>query len=560
MTTEEPLATGHAALAAGRWAEARTAFEAALAREETAQACFGLAAALWWLGENQASVSRCTHAYSLFRRAGDVGSAVQCAVWLSITYKANFANFAAASGWIGRAERLLEPLEPGSLHGWTRVARAYRMADLDTAEELTVRAVDLAREAGDTDLELVALSQLGLIRVGQGQTSAGFALIDEAMAAVLAGERSTLDTVVYTCCDMLNACELAGDVERAAQWCKVADDFVERYGCPFLYAECRIYYGSVLAAKGQWDDAERELGAGLRITRGACPGLHARALIRLAALRVRQGRLEEAEQHLSQLGAGVGAEAEAEETLSLAALLLARGDAPAASRTLEQRLDRLAEHRTHLATALDLLVEAYVASGDGDAATAAVGRLAAVTGSSDSDRLAAVAAGAQGRVSLTCGDPATAVAHLEAALRLWSHLEFPFEVARTRFELSRVLAPTRPDVAVDHARRALATFEALGAALDGDRVAAFLRSLGVTARTGPKGVGPLTMREQEVLRLLGSGLSNPEIAARLHVSRKTASHHVSNVLAKLNLRNRAEAAAYAAGVLRAAGDPPPRRP
>lgn len=560
VTTEEPLATGHAALAAGRWAEARTAFEAALAREETAQACFGLAAALWWLGENQASVSRCTHAYSLFRRAGDVGSAVQCAVWLSITYKANFANFAAASGWIGRAERLLEPLEPGSLHGWTRVARAYRMADLDTAEELTVRAVDLAREAGDTDLELVALSQLGLIRVGQGQPGAGFALIDEAMAAVLAGERSTLDTVVYTCCDMLNACELAGDVERAAQWCKVADDFVERYGCPFLYAECRIYYGSVLAAKGQWDDAERELGAGLRITRGACPGLHARALIRLAALRVRQGRLEEAEQHLSQLGAGVGAEAEAEETLSLAALLLARGDAPAASRTLEQRLDRLAEHRTHLATALDLLVEAYVASGDGDAATAAVGRLAAVTGSSDSDRLAAVAAGAQGRVSLTCGDPATAVAHLEAALRLWSHLEFPFEVARTRFELSRVLAPTRPDVAVDHARRALATFEALGAALDGDRVAAFLRSLGVTARTGPKGVGPLTMREQEVLRLLGSGLSNPEIAARLHVSRKTASHHVSNVLAKLNLRNRAEAAAYAAGVLRAAGDPPPRRP
>ncbi|MGH3834821.1 MAG: LuxR C-terminal-related transcriptional regulator [Pseudonocardiaceae bacterium] len=561
MTIEEPLATGHAALAAGRWAEARTAFGAALAqdnRDDTAQACFGLAAALWWLGENQASVSQCAHAYSLFRRAGDVGSAVQCAVWLSITYKANFANFAAASGWIGRAERLLEPLEPGPLHGWVWVARAYRMADLDTAEELTMRAVDLAREVGDTDLELVALSQLGLVRVGQGQTGAGFALIDEAMAAALAGERSTLDTVVYTCCDMLNACELASDVKRAAQWCKVADDFVQRYGCPFLYAECRIYYGSILAAKGQWNDAERELGAGLRITDGACPGLHAKALIRLAALRVRQGRLEEAEQHLSQLGAGVGAEAE--EALALAALLLARGDAPAASRNLEQRLDRLAEHRTHLATALDLLVEAYVAAGDGDAATAAVGRLADVAGSADSDRLDAVAAAALGRVSLTCGDPAAAVAHLEAALRLWSHLEFPFEVARTRFELSRVLAPTRPDVAVDHARRALATFEALGAALDGDRVAAFLRSLGVTARTGPKGVGTLTMREQEVLRLLGTGLSNPEIATRLHVSRKTAAHHVSNVLAKLNLRNRAEAAAYAASGIGATGHPVSRHP
>jgi tetratricopeptide (TPR) repeat protein len=213
--------------------------------------------------------------------------------------KANFANFAAASGWIGRAERLLEPLEPGPLHGWTWVARAYRMDDLDQAEELTVRAVDVARQAEDADLELVALAQLGLIRVGQGATSAGFALLDEAMAAALAGERSTLDTVVYTCCDMLNACELASDVERAVQWCKVADDFVETYGCPFLYAECRIYYGSVLAAKGRWGDAERELGAGLRITDGACPGLHTKALIRLADLRVRQGRLEEAEQLLS---------------------------------------------------------------------------------------------------------------------------------------------------------------------------------------------------------------------------------------------------------------------
>jgi hypothetical protein len=75
------------------------------------------------------------------------------------------------------------------------------MADLQAAEELTGRALTVARAAAAVDVELTALSQLGLIRVGQGETAAGFAMIDEAMAAALGGERSTLDTVVYTCCD-----------------------------------------------------------------------------------------------------------------------------------------------------------------------------------------------------------------------------------------------------------------------------------------------------------------------------------------------------------------------
>ncbi len=107
------------------------------------------------------------------------------------------------------------------------------------------------------------------------------------------------------------------------------------------------------------------------------------------------------------------------------------------------------------------------------------------------------------------------------------------------------MAVRRPLDAVEQAQRALASFERLGAVIDTDRVAAFLRTLGITSRVGPKGVGVLTVREQEVLRLLALGLSNPELAERLHVSRKTASHHVSSILTKLGLRNRAEAAAYA---------------
>ena len=547
MTPQESLAAGTVALAAGRWEDARIAFEDAIAGTETAEGHFGLAAALWWLGENHGSVRHCTQAYSLFRRSGETAAAVQCALWLGVVYKANFANFVAANGWIARADRLLESLDEGSLHGQSWVARAYRMPDLRAAEELTDRALAVARAAADVDLELTALSQLGLIRVGQGEAAAGFALIDEAMAAVLGGERSTLDTVVYTCCDMLNACELAGDVERAAQWCEVADDFVKTYGCPFLYAECRIYYGSVLAATGRWDDAEQELSAGLRITDRACPGLHGRALSRLAGLRVRQGRLEEAEQLLDLVGEGV--DAEAEVSLWRAALLLARGDAPAASRALAQRLHDLAEHRMHLAGALDLLVDAHVAAGDPDAGEAAAGRLCRIAAAANDDQLGALGAAARGRVAIVRGDLTTAAADLRAALRAWSGLHRPFEAARTRLDLARALVATEPESAIDEARRALAGFAGLGAAADADRAAAFLRSVGVVPRVGPKRVGVLTAREREVLGLLGAGLSNPEIAQRLHVSRKTAAHHVSSILAKLGLRNRAEAAAQAVALL-----------
>jgi DNA-binding NarL/FixJ family response regulator len=107
----------------------------------------------------------------------------------------------------------------------------------------------------------------------------------------------------------------------------------------------------------------------------------------------------------------------------------------------------------------------------------------------------------------------------------------------------------------DEARGALAAFERLGAAAHADAAAALLRSLGVTGRTGPKHVGLLTKREQEVLQLIGLGLSNPEIARCLVISRKTVAHHVSSVLAKLDLRNRAEAVAY---VTRTFGGPVPK--
>nr|WP_246325048.1 LuxR C-terminal-related transcriptional regulator [Petropleomorpha daqingensis] len=120
------------------------------------------------------------------------------------------------------------------------------------------------------------------------------------------------------------------------------------------------------------------------------------------------------------------------------------------------------------------------------------------------------------------------------------------ELARARLALARAVHAERPAVARAEARAALEAFQRLPAARDADAAAAFLRELGVRAPVARRTEGVLTAREEEVLGLLGAGLTNPEIAARLFISRKTVEHHVANVLAKLALRSRAEAAGYAA--------------
>lgn len=483
MTIDAEVARGAAALRSGNWHDARDAFAAALAQQETPEALAGFADAVWWLGEGRRAVAHRERAHAAFRRAGDVAGATMTAVKLAIDYKSGLGNDAAAGGWLARAERLVAEADGdlGALPGHVWAARAYATADLDLAVELAGRAHRLGRELGDRDLELLGLSELGRELVAAGKGDEGMPLLDEAMAATLSGECAHLEMVVYASCAMLTACELTADLERAVQWCRAADEFVRTYGCPFLYVECRLLYGSVLVATGDWDEAAGELQAAVEAAADACPALQSRARARLADLRLRQGREEEAEALLDTVADPLIA------ALPAAALHLARDEPEVAVGLLQRFLARTDGCHLDTGSALSLLVEARLAAGDADAAAGVAERLADLAAQRPNDQLLAQAALAGGRVAVAADEPERAARWIEQALAHLERLDLPLDTARARVDLARSLAASGNPTAVAEARAGLAALERLGAAVDADAAAALLRSLGVSGRTGPPG-------------------------------------------------------------------------
>lgn len=542
MTTPALAASdGFDALARADWPGARTALEAAVAAgDESPEVLDALGRALWWLREPEGAVVARERAYAGFRRAGAPARAARIALWLSREYAQVWRNDAAANGWLARAERLLGDVAGGAEAGWLALSRSERAAEPAAAVDLAREALAVAVRAGDADLELRALAQLGLAEVGRGEVDEGLAHLDEAMAAATGGEPGSLETFADVCCTLLQACELADDDERPKQWAQVFESFVRTYDHVPLLAFCRTCGAGVAVAGGRIDDAERELVAALReLTEAGQRARCAHPAARLAEIRVLQGRLGEAGQLLA------GFEDEPEALEAAVSLRLARGEGAAAAVLVEGRLRELGGSSVLQAPLLAHLVQAKIAAGDLEAARQVVERLASIAASAGSDRARAAAALARGRVLAAAGDPDAAAA-LGEAVDLSARAGIPVDAARARLELARTLAGRAPDLAIDAAARARRELESLGAAREADAAAALLRSLGAKGRSGPRAHGVLSKRELDVLRLIGEGLSNGEIAERLFISPKTAEHHVGRIYAKLELRGRAEAAAYAA--------------
>jgi DNA-binding NarL/FixJ family response regulator len=375
-----------------------------------------------------------------------------------------------------------------------------------------------------------------------GRVDEGLALLDESMAALSAGDLSEIATVDNLFCGLFWACELVNDVPRADQWMRATSDVMANRNA--VAAFCRAHYGGILTAAGRWHEAELQLiDAAHHFDRGM-PQRRAAAIIRLADLRVRQGRLEEAGQLLK------GLEQHPDAMRTCAAFHLARGDVALARDLLERATEGSEDEVAAIGASnmmgplLALLVDVYLEEGCLEEAEETAQRLRRIAQAQRGSYLTAAAALAEGRICVASGR-GDARACLHSALDGFAKARLPMELARTQLEMAYASAERSPEVAIAEAKAALEEFERLDAARYADAAGALLRSLGAPIRIGPKGVGALTRREAEVLQLIGAGLSNSEIGDRLYITRKMVEHHVGNVLSKLSLRNRAEAVGYA---------------
>ena len=536
------LRQGWEALRAADWDTARSCFQQALDDAESGEALDGLSQATHFLREYERATDLKERAFAAYREEGNAVKAADTARWLAFLHGTYEGNYAAASGWMERAKSMLEGVPECAGHGWLVLDTAVFSDTAADREKCAMSALAIAKRFGDTDLEFEAIALMGECQVATGRVAEGMKLLDQALAAATGGEVASHGAVGEICCRLLSACEHATDVRRAEQWMDVIQRTV--VWTDFVVPTCRTHYGGILVALGRWEEAETELVGALETFRRGYRGDGGFPLMRLADLRVRQGRYEEAERLLE------GAEWHPKARRASAAIALGRGDLGLAEELAALCMEGSDPVDPGCAPVLALLAEVQLRRDEQAEAGETLARLEALAGAANDELVTALLQLTDGRVAAAAGDE-RAVARLRTALESLSALNLPLEAGRARLELARALAGGSAEAAAAEARLALRAFERLGAARDADAAAALLRELGEGGRERPRARGPLTPREAEVLDLLASGLSNADIAERLVISRRTAEHHVASVLTKLDLRSRAEAAAYA---LRASQD------
>ena len=422
------------------------------------------------------------------------------------------------------------------------------------AQQMAQDAVRVARQVGAPADELSALVTSATVHADMGEFDAS--LDTFAQALELARRHGILDIGrIY-----VNHADALFNMGRADDALDVSTqglEWAEEHGVPrvfgtWLHANMAEYFALI----GRLDEAEDYLRAALGIRGTNVTDLNVR--IQSARINLERGRLDAVDHDLRAAvrirhGIGAGAQYKGPRAEIRAELMLAR-DAPAeALRLVHAGLD-VAEgadgNRRHgaLLYAIGLRAISRLDADDRDALASRV-----------RDRLEAA------RRDAPYGVGPLWAAHTIMADAEWANLrghdDAPEQWQRAERALDALrLLPTATRARIRHAEALLPRDRDGAAALLGrawsDATAAGLGLLQAAAervgrraniRLTPDREAPfnLTPREVEVLRLVAQGRTNPQIGEELFISRKTASVHVSNILSKLDVRTRGEAAAIA---------------
>lgn len=550
-----------------------------------------LAAAAFWCNEPARSIEVHQEAYRRHRSDGQPERAAR-STWHLFYEHWLVGEGAVARGWLERGRRLLAPIDPdesGVSAGWLAVARAD-VLQADAEPTAALEAATAARLAGerhhDPDLLAMALQAEGRMLMAVGRRDDGLRRLDEAMVSVVADELQPLFTG-WVYCNVIATCHGVGDVRRANEWSTAALRWCDSLREGQLYPGlCRVYAAELAQLRGDWGAAEAQ-------ARQACADLAAydrryagAAHYVVGELCRLQGRYEEADQ------AFVAANELGRVPQPGLALLQADGgrvdEALAALRSVAQGAAHRADG-TLLPTlqVLTALLDVAELAADRPVVEATVATITEIAREAPTIELAtAYAHSARGRAAASSidvgGDRAgsevergsEAATELQQARVLFDAVGHPYEAARQRLHLARLADATADSMTARLEREAAnAMLAELGAAPTPTTASVSKREAAPGVASAPEQPGTpstaasadaltalaaLTDREREVLALAAAGLTNKDIAARLHLSPHTVARHFGNIFAKLGVRSRTAASslAVAAGL----GPSAPTRP
>jgi len=496
-----------------------------------------LAVSAYLIGRDDDYLNALERAHHAYLNAAESVRAARCAFWLGLNLLLR-TETGRATGWLARAERLLEQAGPDCVEqGYLLLPVAEQHlagGNHKRAYATAARAAEIGERFRDADLIACARHVQGRALIWQRQTGKGLALLDEAMVAVTAGELSPIMTgLIY--CSVIDACQQMYALDRAREWTSALAQWCNEQPQMLAFTSvCRVHRAEIMQLHGAWGDAIEEARRACERCQEINQGAAAAALYQQGEVHRLRGEFASAEaayRSASQWGR--------DPQPGLALLRLAQGRSNAAAAAM-RRVMSATEDRLQCARLLPAHIEIMLAVGDIPEARTACRELEDIAKSFDTAVLAAMAAHARGAIELAEGDAQAALGSLRCAWQVWQHIEAPYLAARVRVLVGQACRALGDDegagLELDAART---VFKQLGAGPDLARIESLTRDAATDHLAG------LTRRELQVLRLVSAGKTNKAIASELSLSEKTVDRHLSNILTKLNVPSRAAATAYA---------------